>query len=215
MSSSAVSIGLQVIAGLGLLNVWLVRPKSATAFRGGSAQSLREEFVTYGLPEWCFYAVGGAKIVSAVLLIIGIWVPQVVVPAALVGEATEKGCHSTAETAGTQMKANWPGERASGGLRRAVRRAVVAFTKVNDASQVRQERYMVRALLRAYRAMAGNVYQNMRVACQQAGDLGFAQPDFIQRLGHADVALRGAEFRGVQTQAFAHDFAHAHARRQR
>jgi hypothetical protein len=84
MSSSAVSTILQVIAGLGLLNVWLVRPRSATGFRGGSAQTLREEFVTYGLPEWCFYAVGGAKIVAAVLLIIGIWIPQVVVPAELV-----------------------------------------------------------------------------------------------------------------------------------
>lgn len=84
MSSSAVSALLQVIAGLGLLNVWLVRPKSATAYRGGSAQTLKEEFVAYGLPEWCYYGVGAAKIVSAVLLIIGIWVPQVVVPAALV-----------------------------------------------------------------------------------------------------------------------------------
>ena len=91
MSSSAVSTLLQVIAGLGLLNVWLVRPKSATAFRGGSSQTLREEFVTYGLPEWCFYAVGGAKIVAAVLLIIGIWVPQVVVPAALVVAALMVG----------------------------------------------------------------------------------------------------------------------------
>jgi hypothetical protein len=84
MSSSAISALLQVIAGLGLLNVWLVRPKSATAYRGGSAQTLKEEFTTYGLPEWCYYGVGAAKIVSAVLLIIGIWVPQVVVPAALV-----------------------------------------------------------------------------------------------------------------------------------
>jgi len=83
MSSSAISALLQVIAGLGLLNVWLVRPKSATAYRGGSAQTLKEEFVAYGLPEWCYYGVGAAKIVSAVLLIIGIWVPQVVVPAAL------------------------------------------------------------------------------------------------------------------------------------
>jgi hypothetical protein len=91
MSASAVSTLLQVVAGLGLLNVWLVRPKSATGFRGGSAQTLREEFAAYGLPDWCFYGVGGAKIVSAVLLIIGIWVPQVVVPAALVVAALMVG----------------------------------------------------------------------------------------------------------------------------
>jgi uncharacterized membrane protein YphA (DoxX/SURF4 family) len=91
MSSSAISALLQVIAGLGLLNVWLVRPKSATAYRGGSAQTLKEEFVAYGLPEWCYYGVGAAKIVSAVLLIIGIWVPQVVVPAALVVAALMLG----------------------------------------------------------------------------------------------------------------------------
>lgn len=91
MSSSAVATLLQVIAGLGLLNVWLVRPRSATAFRGGSSQTLREEFGAYGLPDWCFYAVGGAKIVSAVLLIIGIWVPSVVVPAALVVAALMVG----------------------------------------------------------------------------------------------------------------------------
>ena len=84
MSSSTISTILQVIAGLGLLNVWLVRPSSATAFRGGSSQTLREEFVAYGLPDWCFYAVGAAKTVSAVLLIIGIWLPRVVVPAALI-----------------------------------------------------------------------------------------------------------------------------------
>jgi hypothetical protein len=84
MSPSAVSVILQVIAGLGLINVWLVRPRSATAFRGGSSQTLREEFAAYGLPDWCFYAVGASKIVSAVMLIVGIWVPRVVLPAALV-----------------------------------------------------------------------------------------------------------------------------------
>ena len=84
MSTSAVSVILQVIAGLGLINVWLVRPRSATAFRGGSSQTLREEFAAYGLPDWCFYAVGAAKIVSAVMLIVGIWVPRLVLPATLV-----------------------------------------------------------------------------------------------------------------------------------
>jgi uncharacterized membrane protein YphA (DoxX/SURF4 family) len=56
--------------------------QSSTAFRGGSAQSLREEFAAYGLPDWFFYLVGVLKIGSGVLLIVGIWVPEVVPPAA-------------------------------------------------------------------------------------------------------------------------------------
>ena len=82
MTSFSVSTILQVVVGLGLLNVWLVRAQSSTAFRGGSAQSLREEFAAYGLPDWFFYLVGVLKIGSGVLLIVGIWLPEVVSPAA-------------------------------------------------------------------------------------------------------------------------------------
>lgn len=85
MSTHVLSSVLQVIVGVGLLNVWLVRPRSATAYRGGTAQSLKEEFAVYGLPEWTFYVVGGLKIISGVLLIIGVWVPGLVrLPAAVV-----------------------------------------------------------------------------------------------------------------------------------
>ena len=73
---------LQLVVGLGLLNVWLLRAQSSTAFRGGSAQSLREEFAAYGLPDWVFYLVGVLKIGSAVLLIVGLWIPEVVPSAA-------------------------------------------------------------------------------------------------------------------------------------
>ena len=82
MASFSISTILQVVVGLGLLNVWLVRAQSSTAFRGGSAQSLREEFAAYGLPDWFFYLVGVLKIGSGVLLIVGIWLPEVVSPAA-------------------------------------------------------------------------------------------------------------------------------------
>jgi uncharacterized membrane protein YphA (DoxX/SURF4 family) len=82
MASFSISTMLQIVVGLGLLNVWLVRAQSAAAFRGGSAQSLREEFAAYGLPEWFFYLIGVLKIGSAVLLIVGIWVPEVVPAAA-------------------------------------------------------------------------------------------------------------------------------------
>jgi hypothetical protein len=65
---------LQLVVGLGLLNVWLVRPRSATAYRGGEATSLKEEFAVYGLPSAAFYVVGALKITSALVLIAGVWV---------------------------------------------------------------------------------------------------------------------------------------------
>ncbi len=84
MSSAWLASILQVIVGLGLLNVWLLRAKSATDYRGGSAESLKAEFATYGLPEWMFYLVGGLKILSGIALIVGVWYPALVAPAAVV-----------------------------------------------------------------------------------------------------------------------------------
>jgi len=74
----------QVIVGLGLLNVWLLRRQSATAYRGGDAKNLKEEFATYGLPAPMFYIVGGLKIVCGVLLLVGLAYAPVVLPAAAV-----------------------------------------------------------------------------------------------------------------------------------
>ena len=84
MTSSVISTILQVVVALGLLNVWLVRSQKATAYRGGSAQSLKEEFATYGLPDWTYYAVGVLKVGSAIALIIGIWVPALIRPPAVI-----------------------------------------------------------------------------------------------------------------------------------
>lgn len=75
---------LQILLGLGLLNVWLVRSRMATAYRGGEAQSLKQEFAAYGLPEWFFFLIGFLKIGSAVALLVGLAVPELVFPAALV-----------------------------------------------------------------------------------------------------------------------------------
>lgn len=65
---------LQLAVGLGLLNVWLLRARSATEYRGGEAKTLREEFQAYGLPDFAFYAVGALKIVAGATLLIGLWV---------------------------------------------------------------------------------------------------------------------------------------------
>jgi len=75
---------LQVIVGLGLLNVWLLRRTNATAYRGGEAKNLKDEFATYGLPAPMFYIVGCLKVVCAVLLLVGLAYTPVVLPAAVV-----------------------------------------------------------------------------------------------------------------------------------
>ncbi len=73
---------LQIIVALGLLNVWLVRAGSSTAYRGGAATSLKEEFAAYGLPEMVFYIVGVLKVGAALAFIAGLWMPELVAPAA-------------------------------------------------------------------------------------------------------------------------------------
>ena len=75
---------LQAVLALGLLNVWLLRANSETSYRGGQAKSLKDEFDAYGLPIWMFYLVGALKLGVAAALLIGIWVPVVVLPAAVV-----------------------------------------------------------------------------------------------------------------------------------
>ncbi len=76
------SIILQVIIGLGILNVWLLRAGKSTPYRGGNAGSLKDEFTAYGLPEWSFYLIGVLKVGSAIALLAGIWFPVLVAPAA-------------------------------------------------------------------------------------------------------------------------------------
>lgn len=73
MEQELVADILQLVVGLGLLNVWIVRSRSATAYRGGDATTLRAEFAAYGLPAAAFLVVGGLKIGSALVLIAGVW----------------------------------------------------------------------------------------------------------------------------------------------
>ena len=49
-----------------------------------SRVSLKEEFAVYGLPGWSFYAVGTLKLLSAALLIAGLWIPALACGAAVV-----------------------------------------------------------------------------------------------------------------------------------
>lgn len=78
-----ISTLLQVIVAFTLLFVWLVQARKFTPYRGGNAQSLRQEFAVYGLPEWSLFVVGGLKIGAAVALLVGVGVQALVLPAAL------------------------------------------------------------------------------------------------------------------------------------
>lgn len=64
---------LELVVGLGILNVWLIRANRATGYRGGDAKTLKEEFATYGLPSWFFYLIGTLKILCALAILGGIW----------------------------------------------------------------------------------------------------------------------------------------------
>lgn len=79
---AAVTI-IQMIIALSILNVWLLRRKKATNWRGGMAQNMREEFEVYGLPGWFMGGVGFLKVLFALSLIGGIWFPALTKPAAI------------------------------------------------------------------------------------------------------------------------------------
>ncbi|MCY7378614.1 MAG: DoxX family protein [Gemmatimonadaceae bacterium] len=73
----------QIVAALGLLNVWLLRFSQGTPYRGGEAHSMREEFQAYGLPAWFTWVIGALKIGVAISFIAGLWISALVLPAAL------------------------------------------------------------------------------------------------------------------------------------
>ena len=75
---------LQIFVAFGLLNVWLIRSHQETPYRGSTGSSLKNEFTAYGLPLWSFYVIGFIKISSALLLLIGLWIPILVFPTAVV-----------------------------------------------------------------------------------------------------------------------------------
>lgn len=74
----------QVLVGCGLLNVWLLRFHKPTAYRGGRAANMREEFAVYGLPAWSCPVVGFLKVSAAFALLAGLIHPVLVLPAAAV-----------------------------------------------------------------------------------------------------------------------------------
>ena len=74
---------LQVIAALGIFNVWLLRFGQDTEYRGGKASNMSEEFMVYRLPPFAVYIVGFLKITSAIGLLAGIFLQSFVIPSAI------------------------------------------------------------------------------------------------------------------------------------
>tara|TARA_B110000037_G_scaffold132737_1_gene150651 strand:+ start:1406 stop:1771 length:366 start_codon:yes stop_codon:yes gene_type:complete len=82
-----IEIFLQVGAALTVINVWTLRLNKSTPWRGGNATNMREEFEEYGLPRWTLVTVGSAKLLFALLLVVGIGI-QEVTPFAAAGMST-------------------------------------------------------------------------------------------------------------------------------
>lgn len=85
---------VQTVIALGLINVWIFRFNKSTAYRGGDAKNLVEEFKTYGLPEWFCYFIGFLKLGSALLLLLGLYFHQLVFPASALVVALMAGAVS-------------------------------------------------------------------------------------------------------------------------
>ncbi|TDS12759.1 DoxX-like protein [Maribacter caenipelagi] len=77
-----ISILAKVIIFISIINVWIFRFNKKTIYRGGNASSMKEEFAAYGLSESIMYIIGTLKILSALGLIVSIWVPILSIPSA-------------------------------------------------------------------------------------------------------------------------------------
>ena len=77
------AILLQVFVALVVFNVWTIRSDKPTKYRGGSARTLREEFVEFGLSKKIFLYTSLIKPMLAVALIVAIFFPFMTIPIAL------------------------------------------------------------------------------------------------------------------------------------
>jgi uncharacterized membrane protein YphA (DoxX/SURF4 family) len=98
----------QIVVGCGLLNVWLLRFNQATAYRGASAASMKEEFAAYGLPAWSCYVVGILKVGSAIALLAGLLYPALVLPAAVIVAVLMAGAFAMHVKVGDPFKKSLP-----------------------------------------------------------------------------------------------------------
>lgn len=74
----------QVIIFIGIYNVWFFRFSKNTAWRGKNAKNMTEEFAVYGLPKWSVFVIGFLKVLSATMIFLGIFIPLIAKPFALI-----------------------------------------------------------------------------------------------------------------------------------
>jgi hypothetical protein len=77
-----IAVLIQLFIAVGIFNVWVIRFNKPTAFRGGDARTMAEEFRVYGLSDEVRKIVGVLKLGLAALLVIGVWIPALAVWAA-------------------------------------------------------------------------------------------------------------------------------------
>ena len=70
-------IAAQMAVGLWIWSVWTWRLRASTNFRGRDAQTLQEEFATYGLGKHMFALVGLAKLTAATGMLASVFIPTV------------------------------------------------------------------------------------------------------------------------------------------
>ena len=66
------TIGLKIIIGLSILNVWLIQSNKHTKWRGGDATTIIEEFNVYGLSKSFYVTIYILKVSLAILLLASI-----------------------------------------------------------------------------------------------------------------------------------------------
>ena len=69
----------QIIIALSVLRVWIINFNKPSRWRGGGAMNMKEEFIAYGLPSWIMYLVGSLKVAFSIGLLVGLWIPEVIV----------------------------------------------------------------------------------------------------------------------------------------
>ncbi|WP_158850111.1 DoxX family protein [Algibacter sp. L1A34] len=73
---------IKIGIALSIINVWLFRINKSTSWRGNNASSMKEEFKSYGLPEWLMYVVGSLKLLFSLGLLASIFYSSLAAPSA-------------------------------------------------------------------------------------------------------------------------------------
>ena len=78
-----VKIAAQITIALSIYNVWFLRFNKPTRYRGKNAETMKDEFISYGLPDYFVWLIGFLKVTLATLLLIGIYINSLVFPASI------------------------------------------------------------------------------------------------------------------------------------